>query len=106
SEQLQDVYLHTVGASSSGETILASPRGIEVPDLNIFRLTEEVIRKIKAEVRGEEELDLIHELEGILFDILSSERHPGLFSDIRGNIDNSLENLMAKGDFYPSRKIL
>src|SRR5581483_10456560 len=106
SEQLQDLYLHTVGVSSSGETILASPRGIEVPDLNIFRLTEEEIRKIKAEVRGEEELDLVHELEGILFDILRIERDPGLFSEILGIIDNILDNLMVKGDFYHSRKIL
>ena len=106
SEQLQEVYVQTVGASPSGERVLAAPKGIEIPDLNIFKLTEEEIRKIKAEVRGEEELDVVNELEGILFDILRIERDPALFSEILGIIDNILENLMVKGDFYHSRKIL
>jgi hypothetical protein len=106
SEQLQDVYSQTVGSPLAGEIDPASPRGIEVPDLNIFRLTEEEIRKIKAEVRGEETLDVVNELEGILFDILRIERDPVLFSEILGIIDNILENLMQKGDFYHARKIL
>ena len=105
-QQLQEVYSQTVGVSSAGDLALAAPKGIEIPSLNIFKLTEEEILKIKAEVRGEEDLDVVGELEGILFDILRIEREPALFSEILGIIDNILEDLMRKGDFYHSRKIL
>lgn len=105
-EQLREVYNQAVEAPSAAGLVLSSPKGIEIPDLNIFKLTEEEVQKIKGEVRGEEELDVVNELEGILFDILRIERDPVLFSEILGIIDNILENLMVKGDFYHSRKIL
>ena len=105
-QQLKEVYSQAVEAPSAGSLVLSPPKGIEIPDLNIFRLTEEEIRKIKGEVRSEEELDVVGELEGILFDILRIEREPVLFSEILGIIDNILENLMLKGDFVHARKIL
>lgn len=105
-EQLKEVYSQTVEAPPVAGLALSSPKGIEIPDLNIFKLTEEEIQKIKREVRGEEELDVVNELEGILFDILRIERDPVLFSEILGIIDNILENLMVKGDFYHSRKVM
>jgi HEAT repeat protein len=105
-QQLKEVYSQTVEAPAAGSLVLSSPKGIDVPDLNIFKLTEEEIRKIKGEVRAEEELDVVGELEGILFDILRIEREPVLFSEILGIIDNILENLMLKGDFVHARKIL
>jgi HEAT repeat protein len=85
---------------------LEAPKGVEIPSLHIFRLTDEEIRKIKAEVRGEEDLDMVAELEGILFDILRIERDPVLFGEILGIIDNIFESLLLQGDFQHARKIL
>lgn len=85
---------------------LETPKGVEIPSLHIFKLTDEEIRKIKAEVRGEEELDMVTELEGILFDILRIERDPVLFGEIIGIIDNIFESLLLQGDFLHARNIL
>jgi HEAT repeat protein len=86
--------------------VLAAPKGVEIPSLHIFKLTDEEIRKMKAEVRGEEDLDMVAELEGILFDILRIERDPLLFSEILGIIDNIFESLLLQGDFPHARTIL
>lgn len=83
-----------------------APKRVEIPSLHIFKLTDEEIRKMKAEVRGEEELDMVAELEGILFDILRIERDPVLFGEILGIIDNIFESLLLQGDFLHARKIL
>ncbi|MCG3110577.1 MAG: HEAT repeat domain-containing protein [Candidatus Manganitrophus sp. SB1] len=85
---------------------LEAPKGVEIPSLHIFKLTDEEIRRMKAEVRGEEELDMVAELEGILFDILRIERDPGLFGEILGIIDNIFESLLLQGDFPHARAIL
>jgi len=85
---------------------LESPKGVEIPSLHIFKLTDEEIRRIKAEVRGEEDLDLVAELEGILFDILRIERDPVLFGEILGIVDDIFESLLLQGDFPHARKVL
>ncbi len=85
---------------------LEAPKGVEIPSLHIFKLTDEEIRKLKAEVRGEEDLDMVAELEGILFDILRIERDPVLFGEILGIIDNIFESLILQGDFPHARTIL
>lgn len=85
---------------------LEAPKGVEIPSLHIFKLTDEEIRKMKAEVRGEEDLDMVAELEGILFDILRIERDPVLFGEILGIVDNIFESLLLQGDFPHARKIL
>lgn len=85
---------------------LEAPKRVEIPSLHIFKLTDEEIRRIKAEVRGEEDLDMVAELEGILFDILRIERDPVLFGEILGIIDNIFESLLLQGDFPHARAVL
>ena len=82
------------------------PKGIEIPSLHIFKLTEEEIKGIKRELRWEEEIDIVTELEGMLFDIIRIERDLSLFSEVLGIIDNILGQLMFRGDFRHARKIL
>lgn len=103
-DQLQEVY-NNEGSFADNRGIDA-PKGIELPSLHIFRLTEDEIKKIKWEVQGEEDLDLVAQLQGILFDIIRIERDPGLFAEVLGILDNVLENLIMQGDFIHSRKIL
>jgi len=98
--------MHQQEAGSPQEMVLTAPKGIEIPSLHIFRLTEEEIRKMKAEVRGEEDLDLVAELQEILFDILRIEREPVLFGEILGIIDNIFESLLLRGDFFHARAIM
>lgn len=105
SQQLQEVYAREAPEAHEGPVSVSSKK-VEIPALHIFRLTEEEVRKLKEEVRGEEELDMVGELEGILFDILRIEREPVLFSEILGIIDTIFENLMSKGDLKHARKIL
>lgn len=101
-DQLREMF-HQEAAPPAA---LEGPKRVEIPSLHIFKLTEEEIRKMKAEVRGEEDLDMVAELEGILFDILRIERDPVLFSEILGIIDNIFESLVFQGDFPHARKIL
>lgn len=103
-ERLQEIYKQEVNLSDAG--ILPAPQGIEIPSLHIFKLTDDEIKKIKKEAQGEEDLNMVGELEGILFDVLRIEREPSLFAEILGILDNILENLMWKGDFHHARKIL
>jgi HEAT repeat protein len=79
---------------------------IEIPNLSVFRLSEEEIEQIKQEVHREEESDLIQKLQDILFDILRVEREPVLFTEVVGILDNVLNTLMMRGDFFHARRIL
>lgn len=101
-QQLQAVYQSEVISTSDQ----LSPKGIDVPDLHIFKLTEGEIQSVKRELRWEEEIDTVNELEGMLFDILRMERDPGLFSETLDILDDVFQQLMAKGDFEYARKIL
>jgi len=74
--------------------------------MHLFKLTESEIEKIKEEVRREEGLDMVGELEGILFDILRVEREPVLFSEILVMVDHVLEGLMSRGDFRHARRTI
>ena len=103
-DQLREMYAQE--AAPPAQEILGPPKGIEIPSLHIFKLTDEEIRKMKAEVRGEEDLDMVAELEGILFDILRIERDPVLFGEILGIVDNIFESLLLRGDFVHARTIL
>lgn len=82
------------------------PKGVDVPALHIFKLSEEEVSAIKRELRWEEEIDIVNELEGMLFDILRIETDVARFSEVLGIIDNILEELMFKADFIHARKIL
>jgi HEAT repeat protein len=79
---------------------------IEIPNLSVFQLNEEDIEHIKQEVHREEESDLIQKLQDILFDILRIEREPVLFGEVVGILDNVLNTLMMRGDFFHARRIL
>jgi hypothetical protein len=91
---------------SQGLQEFAAPRGVEVTSLHTFKLTEEEIEKIGEQIRQEENLDMIAELQGILFDILRIEREPELFSEILGMMDHILESLMVRGEFKHARRIV
>lgn len=83
-----------------------SPKGVDVPALHVFKLTDEEVNSIKRELRWEEEIDIVGELEGMLFDILRIESVPANFSEVLDIIDNIFEELMFKADFIHARKIL
>ncbi len=83
-----------------------SPKGVEIPSLHIFKLTDEEVRSIKRELRWEEEIDIVNELEGMLFDILRIETDSERFVEVLEIIDNIFEELVFKGDFIHTRKIL
>lgn len=104
-DQLKEVFSQEA-APAAPQIVLSGPKGVEIPSLHIFRLTEEEIRKIKAEVQQEERLDMVAELEGILSDILRIERDPLLFAEILGIIDQTLEGLLVQGDFAHASAVL
>lgn len=81
-------------------------KSVDIPSLHIFKLTDEEVRSIKRDLRWEEEIDIVNELEGMLFDILRIETDPGRFVEVLEIIDNIFEELLFKGDFVHARKIL
>ncbi len=81
-------------------------KGVEMPSLHTFKLTEEEVSSIKRELRWEEEIDIVTELEGMLFDILRIETEPGRFVEVLEIIDHIFEELIFKGDFVHARKVL
>lgn len=101
-QRLNAVYQQEVQAAS----VPFSSKGVEVPALHIFKLTEEEISSMKRELRWEEEIDIVNELEGMLFDILRIETDPARFSEVIQIIDSILEELIFKADFVHARKIL
>jgi len=101
-QKLQAVYKQEAAVSPAGLT----PKGVEIPSLHIFKLTEEEINSVKRELRWEEEIDIVNELEGMLFDIVRIEKNLNLFSEVLGIIDDILGQLMFRGDFAHARKIL
>lgn len=101
-KQLQAVYQQEAPVAPS--TLV--PKGIEIPSLHIFKLTQEEINSIKRELRWEEEIDIVSELLDMLFDILRVERSADVFSEVLEIIDNILQQLMFRGDFSYAKKIL
>lgn len=102
-ERLHELFAQETASPPMDEPILS--KKVEIPSLHLFRLTEEEIRKIKEEVRGEEHLDMVAELEWILFDILRIEQDLVLFSEILGIIDNIFGELLVRADFAHARAI-
>jgi len=101
-QQLQEVYKQEADIFPTALV----PKGIEIPSLHIFKLKEEEINALKREMRWEAEIDIVGELEGMLFDILRIERESVLFSEVLDIIDNIFEQLLMKGDFGYAEKIL
>ncbi|MFQ5580864.1 MAG: HEAT repeat domain-containing protein [Nitrospiria bacterium] len=104
-QKLESVFKQEGGASL-GTLTTAAHRKVEIPSLHLFKLTEEEVEKVKREVRGEEDLDVVGELIGILFDILRIERQVIIFSEILDILDNILNRLMSRGDLSYARRIL
>jgi len=100
-QQLQAVYKQE--AASPAEL---QPKKIEIPSLHIFKLTEEEVGAVKRELRWEEEIDIVNELESMLFDIIRIEKNLRIFTEVLGIMDNILGQLMFRGDFSHARKIL
>ncbi len=101
-QQLREVYNQEANIAPSE----VAPKGVEIPSLHIFKLSEEEVNAIKRELRWEAEIDIVGELEGMLFDIIRIERDPALFSEVLEVIDNILQQLMVKGNFGYAGKIL
>ncbi len=101
-KQLQAVYEQEAPITPSA----LAPKGIEIPSLHIFKLTQEEINSIKRELRWEEEIDIVNELLNMLFDIIRIEHDAGIFSEVLDIIDNILQQLMFRGDFSYAKKIL
>lgn len=72
----------------------------------IFVLSEEDIAAVKQQMTLEEKLDPISILMGILSAILRIEKDDAGFSEVVDILDNVLETLMLRGDFWHSKKIL
>ncbi len=101
-KQLQAVYEEEAAVAPGA----LEPKGIEIPSLHIFKLTQEEINSIKRELRWEEEIDIVNELLDMLFDIIRIERDAGVFSEVLDIIDNILQQLMYRGDFSYAKKVL
>jgi hypothetical protein len=79
---------------------------VEVQNLSVFQLDEKEVERIKLEVHQEQETDLIQKILDILFDILRIEREPVLFAEVTGIVDNILNALMMRGDFFHARRVM
>lgn len=107
-QQLQEVFSKEVHSKEavSDHTAFGTAKTIEVPSLHAFKLSDDELERVKEEVRREDNLDMVAELEGILFDILRIERDAELFSEILAMVDSILESLLLRGDFRHARKLL
>lgn len=72
----------------------------------IFALSEEEVSTIKQQMKLEENSNPITTLMGILSAILRIEKDDTGFSEMAEILDNVLETLMLRGDFWHSKKIL
>jgi len=104
-QKLESVFKQE-GSVSLVELKSTAMRKVEIPSLHLFKLTKEEIAKVKREMQEEENLDVVGELIGILFDILRIERKVPIFSEIIDILDNILKKLMSRGDLSHARKIL
>jgi len=107
-QQLQEVFSKEVHSkeAASDRTAFGTAKTVEVPSLHAFKLSDDELERVKEEVQREDNLDMVPELEGILFDILRIERDPELFSEILAMVDSILESLLLRGDFRHARKLI
>lgn len=104
-QKLESVYQQE-SSLSLGDMAPAVQKNVEIPSLHLFKLTEDEINNLKGEVAGEENLDVVGELIGILFDILRVEQQAPVVSEILYILDNILSRLMVRGEFNYARKVL
>jgi len=94
--------------SAAGQTALQEFLGPKMADQasQIFVLSEEEIAAVKHQMTVEENANPISILMGILSAILRIEQDDAAFLEMVDILDNVLETLMLRGDFWHSRKIL
>lgn len=76
------------------------------PDLQIFRISDEEVRRIQKEMELEENYHFVSELMDILFAIIYIEEDIESFSQIVDILDDVLEVLVVNGEFQQATKIL
>jgi len=94
--------------AESAQTTLQEFLGPKMADQasQIFVLSEEEIAAIKQQMKVEKYANPISTLMGILAAILRIEKEEGAFSEMVDILDNVLETLMLRGDFWHSKKVL
>ncbi len=73
---------------------------------NIYVLTEEEIAKVKYEMQTEEGQDLLSEMIQILTSILLVEENLEDFDEVVKILQDMLDLMLSRGDFYHARRIL
>jgi hypothetical protein len=94
--------------AASVQTTLQEYLGPKMADQSsqIFILSEEEVASIKQQMKVEKYANPISTLVGILAVILRIEKDDAAFSEMVEILDNVLETLMLRGDFWHSKKIL
>jgi len=94
--------------AASVQTALQEYLGPKMADQmsQIFVLSEEEVASIKQQLKVEKYANPISTLVGILAVILRIEKDDAAFSEMVDILDNVLETLMLRGDFWHSKKIL
>lgn len=107
-QQLQELFNKEVRSKEavSDRAAFGAAKTVEAPSLHAFKLSDDELESVKEEVHCEDNLDMVTELQGILFDILRIERDPALFSEILAMVDSILESLLLRGDFQNARKVI
>jgi HEAT repeat protein len=96
------------GAAAGGQTTLEEFLGPKMAEQasQIFVLSEDEIAAVKHQMTVEENANPISTLLGILTAILRIEKDDTAFSEMADILDNVLETLMLRGDFWHSKRIL
>jgi len=94
--------------AASVQTTLQEYLGPKMADQasQIFVLSEEEVASIKQQMKVEKYANPISTLVGILAVILRIEKDDAAFAEMVEILDNVLETLMLRGDFWHSKKIL
>jgi len=94
--------------ATSVQTTLQEYLGPKLADQpsRIFVLSDEEVASIKQQMKVEKYANPISTLVGILAVILRIEKDDSAFSEMVEILDNVLETLMLRGDFWHSKKIL
>lgn len=95
-------------APSGTQTVLQEFLGPQMADqaAQIFVLSEDEVAAIKQEMMLEENSNPLSTLMSILSAILRLEKDETAFSEMVDILDNVLETLMLRGDFWHSKSIL
>lgn len=94
--------------AASVQTSLQEYLGPKLADQSsqIFVLSEEEVASLKQQMKVEKYANPLSTLVGILTVIIRIEKEEAAFSEMVEILDNVLETLMLRGDFWHSKKIL